>query len=104
MSQPSNESSASLDAGRPPLAALPKRVQRAIISVQRGHLLCRTFRVKEDGSGETTFAFEPSGRRCGRLTAEAAIASGYLAPQADGLFGEETAQTFVASSTHFRSA
>jgi len=78
--------------------ALPKRVRRAIEAVQSGLLLCRAYRVKEDGSGETTFAFEPSGRRCGRVTAEAAIASGYLTPQADGLLGAETAQTFRAAS------
>ncbi|TNC14884.1 hypothetical protein FF100_04715 [Methylobacterium terricola] len=60
-------------------------------------MLCRTFRMKETGEGETLFAFEPSGRSCGPKSAEAAIGSGWLVPQADGLFGAESSQTFVAA-------
>jgi len=84
-------------ADRPPMTDLPVRVRRIIVTLRRGHALCRTFRMKEDGSGDTTYAFEPSGRRCGAKSAEAAIASGYLSPQPDGLFGAVTAQTFVSA-------
>jgi len=76
---------------------LPKRVWRVIDDVRDGQRLCKFLRQKEDLSTEIVFALEPRGRRVATKSAQDAIASGLLKGAGDGLFGEETSQTWVAA-------
>lgn len=76
---------------------LPARVWHVIDAAREGQRLCKFLRKKEDLSTEVVFAFEPKGRRVALKSAQEAIASGLLRAQGDGLFGEETSQTWVAA-------
>ena len=77
---------------------LPKRV-KAIIETMRQHgwVLCKDIRHTEAGVAEINFCLEPGGRRVGPKSAEAAVNSGLLQPNNDGLLGPETSQTWKAA-------
>lgn len=76
---------------------LPKRVLIIIETMQKNHWkLCKHLHHKETGETEVAFHFEPSGKRCGPKSAQAAIKSGLLVPGNDGLFSAETSQTWTA--------
>jgi hypothetical protein len=79
------------------LEAMPSRVREVIHRCRRGELLRKTFRSKEGGGTKILFDFHPSNATTGPDSAEAAIASGFLAPQRDGLFDEATSQTWRAA-------
>lgn len=73
--------------------ALPKRVWRVIDQVRGGQKLCK-FRT---GAETIEFVLEPRAIPIAPKAANAAIASGLLRPQGDGLFGADTSQTWVAA-------
>lgn len=75
---------------------LPKRVQRVIDKIRGGEKLCKSFRNKLGGEVEVLFTFEPSGRRAPPKTSGDAIESGLLKALGDGLFGDDTSQTWAA--------
>lgn len=75
---------------------IPARVRAVLERVSTGQRLVKSFRNKESGNTEVEFFYEPSGRRCGPKSAEAAIATGLLVPKGDGLFGAEFSQSWVA--------
>jgi len=75
---------------------IPARVQAVVDKCRSGQTLCKFLRQKETGETETVFFFEPSGRRCGPKSAVAAIDAGLLKPSGDGLFGQESSQTWTA--------
>lgn len=76
---------------------LPARVWRVIDGARGGKKVCKFLRKMETGDTDITYAFEPTGRRIPTKSAMAAIESGLLRPMGDGLFGEETSQTWVAA-------
>lgn len=76
---------------------LPKRVQFVVNQMREGQRLCRSYRLKESGETEVTYIFEPSGKRCGPKSAEAAIGTKFVMPLGDGLLGPESSQTFTAA-------
>lgn len=76
---------------------LPARVRRVVKTVEAGERLCKFLRKEETGETEVIFFFEPSGRRCGPASAQAAIKSGLLAPCDDGLLGADSSQTWTAA-------
>lgn len=77
---------------------IPKRARRVIEQCREGELLCRYIRRGAEET-ETRFAYEmhPSSRVVGVKSARQAIESGFLVPQGDGLFGDDTSQTWRAS-------
>jgi hypothetical protein len=75
---------------------VPQRVLSVIDKLNGGQRLCKSFRYKESGDTEITFTLEPSGKRVGPKSAQAAIETGRLRPLGDGLFGNETSQTWGA--------
>lgn len=75
---------------------LPARVWRVVDRVRDGEKLCKCIRQKTTGETEVEFAYEPSARRVPAKTAQEAIKSGFLRPACDGLFGEDTSQTWTA--------
>lgn len=77
--------------------ALPKRVWRVIDRARRGEKLCKLLRQSGNGNVLIEFAFEPSSKRAPTRDAQRAIASGLLRAQGDGLFGDETSQTWIAA-------
>lgn len=77
---------------------LPKRVQHIILVMRNGQKLCKSLRMKETGETEISFVYEPSGKRVGPKSADAAIKSGLLRPMGDGLLGDEFSQSWAASS------
>lgn len=76
---------------------LPKRVQAIVDRVRAGQTLCKSLRLKETGETEVAFFFDPSNRRAGPKSAQAAVDSGLLAPNNDGLLGPESSQTWKAA-------
>lgn len=76
---------------------LPKRVWRVIDAARDGKKLCKTLRKTAEGKTEVEFSLEPVARRIPVKDAQEAIASTLLAPSGDGLFGEETSQTWIAA-------
>lgn len=76
---------------------LPKRVWNVIDRVRDGGKLCKFLRPVNGLEDDTQFFIEPQGRRVPAKSAQEAIKSGLLRPTGDGLFGEETSQTWVAS-------
>jgi len=76
---------------------VPSRVQRVVDRCKTGERLCKSFFLKNTGTVEVEFHFEPSGKRCGPKSAEQAIKMGLLSPLGDGLFGNETSQQFGAA-------
>lgn len=77
-----------------PFERLPARVRRIVERCRSGQTLCLGHRVRE--IGPPLCWFEPSGRSTRHRSALDAIASGHLVPSADGLFGQESAQTWRA--------
>ncbi|MET7242466.1 hypothetical protein ABZT49_03800 [Methylobacterium sp. EM32] len=75
-----------------PFEKLPARVRRIVERCRAGQTLCLAHRVRE--IGPPLCWFEPSGRPTRHRSALDAIASGHLVPSTDGLFGEDTAQTW----------
>ena len=73
---------------------LPFRVKSILNAMDAGQRLCKSLRLKGTGETEITFHFEPSGRRVGSKSAQAAIETGLLTPLGDGLFEEELSQTW----------
>jgi hypothetical protein len=78
------------------LEKLPSRVKAIVERVRHGERLCKSFRFKETGETEVTFYFEPSGKRAGPVSAQAATETEFLAPCNDGLF-TGTDQTWTAA-------
>jgi hypothetical protein len=76
---------------------LPKRVWKVIDRVRDGGKLCKFLRPIDGLEGDTQFFIEPKGSRIAAKSAQEAIKSGLLKPVGDGLFGEETSQTWVAA-------
>lgn len=76
---------------------LPARVWSVIDQVRDGGKLCKFLRPVSGLEDDTQFFIEPQGRRVPAKSAQEAIASGLLQAQCDGLFGEETSQTWVAA-------
>jgi hypothetical protein len=76
---------------------LPARVRRIVERCRGGggQTLCITYRPRE--IGPPVCWFEPSGRTVAHLSVMEAIASGLLVSGGDGLFGDETAQTWRAA-------
>ncbi len=77
--------------------ALPMRVRLIINKCRDGERLQKTLIYKSTGETEISFTFEPSGRRAGPKSAQAAIKSPFMSPRGDGLFDASTSQTFAAS-------
>jgi hypothetical protein len=76
---------------------LPKRVRDVIDRCRSGQILQKAFRFKEAGETEVTFTYQPSSKRAPPKSSEAAIASGLLRPNNDGLFDDGTSQTWRAA-------
>ena len=76
---------------------LGKRLQALIDRLTRGEKLCKSVRKKETGEPEVLFHYEPSGRSAPPGTALKAISGGHVKPTGDGLFGDDTSQTWVAA-------
>lgn len=76
---------------------LAKRVWRVIDSARGGQTLCKSLRKKETGETEVEYAFEPSLKHVPAKSAKEAIASGFLKARGDGLFGDDSSQTWVAA-------
>ena len=76
---------------------LPKRVWNIIDQVRDGNRLCKFLRPSQGLEDDTQFFIEPHGYRVATKSAQEAIASGFLQAQGDGLFGEETSQTWIAA-------
>lgn len=64
---------------------LPQRVRKVIDRCAGGQPLCMGFKVKTTGDLEIVWHFEPCGKAVGPDMAKAAVDSGYLEPQNDGL-------------------
>jgi hypothetical protein len=77
--------------------ALPKRIWRVVDRCRGGERLCKSLRQTEHGETVVEFAFEPSARRVAPALARAAIETPFLKPVGDGLFGDETSQTWIAA-------
>lgn len=73
---------------------LPSRVQLVVDRVRKGERLQRTFCTKANGEKETLFSFQPSGRPAPPKSSQDAIDSGLLRALGDGLFGDDTSQTY----------
>ncbi|WP_170245897.1 hypothetical protein [Methylobacterium gnaphalii] len=52
--------------------------------------------MSHDRGRRKSYALAPSGRAVETASAEAAIASPYMVPRADGLFGSDTPQSWSA--------
>lgn len=78
-----------------PPPKLSKRVLQIVEACRHGERLCKSLRIKDSGEHEVRFHFEPSGRRAPEKSSAAAIASGLLFPGGDGLFGDDSSQTWV---------
>jgi hypothetical protein len=76
---------------------LPKRVQAIIAKCRAGERLCKQLHHKETNECELTFTFEPSGKRAGPKSAAQAIETAFLRPAGDGLLGNDSSQTFLAT-------
>lgn len=76
---------------------LPKRVWRVIDAARNGKKLCKTLRKTAEGKTDVEFSLEPVARRVPLKDAQEAIASALLVPTGDGLFGDETSQTWIAA-------
>lgn len=74
---------------------VPKRVAVVLATMQAGKKLCKSLRMKESGTTEVVYGYEPRGRRVGIKMAELAIRDGHVIPAGDGLFGDETSQTWT---------
>ena len=64
-----------------------KRLAKIVDRLRKGETLCKTM-ARNDRGWTVAYFFEPTNRPCSVKTAERAIASGLLAPNNDGLFGE----------------
>lgn len=73
-----------------------KKLANVLAELGRGQYLQKLMRVTRQGTPEVVWSFEPSGKHCAQRTAEMAIKSPLLRANADGLFGEESSQTWVA--------
>jgi hypothetical protein len=71
-------------------------VRRVIERCQQGEVLCLSYRTMRTGETETLALFEPSGRPCGILAAQEAIASGLLEAGGDSLLDNSFSQTWRA--------
>lgn len=76
---------------------LPKRVWRVVDLARDGQKLTKLLRRNQIGMTETEFAFEPGGKHVPTKSAKQAIESGFLKPMGDGLFGDDTSQTWGAA-------
>lgn len=76
---------------------LPQRVKRVIERCRSGATLHKFFRNKEGGNAEVLYAYEPGGKPAPPKSSEAAIASGFLRPNRDGLFDDGNSQTWRAA-------
>lgn len=74
---------------------LPKRVWSVIDRVRDGGKLCKFLHPVNGLEDDTQFFIEPQGRRVAAKSAQEAIKSGLLRPAGDGLFGEDTSQTWI---------
>lgn len=74
-----------------------KRVMFVVEKLKAGQFLCKYQRVNRQGNPEVVYSFEPSGRLCTPGTAKAAIRSGQIKANNDGLFGEDSSQTWAAA-------
>lgn len=81
----------------PEFNKLPARVRRVIERCRGGQMLCKTLRHKETGNCEVLFSFYPSEKPAPLKSSEAAIASGFLIAQQDGLFDGDSSQTWRAA-------
>ena len=75
---------------------IPKRVAAVLANLRQGKKLCKSLRMKESGVTEVIYAYEPgNGRPLGVKTIELCIKDGHIVPAGDGLFGDETSQTWT---------
>lgn len=73
-----------------------RRAERIAEQCKAGKTLCRFNRQTETGQTEVVFFLEPGDRQVGTRSAENAIRHGLLIPQADGLFGPDSSQAWIA--------
>ncbi len=81
-------------------SSLPAAARRVIDRCRSGAVLAKVIRskpVEGEDHASPSFHIEPGGRRVGAVTADIAIRSGLLAPNGDGLFGDDTSQTWRAA-------
>lgn len=76
---------------------LPAKVQRLMRYLTNGHTLCLHYRSSEVGDSKQ-YWLEPAQRPVGSWTVERALELGLIKSNGDGLFGDETGQTYSAVS------
>jgi hypothetical protein len=77
---------------------MPDRARKVIDQCKdHDQRLCKSFRMKNNGTMEVSYLLEPSGLPVPVKTAEEALKTGLLVAAADGLFGAESSQTWCAT-------
>lgn len=74
---------------------IEKRIAALLYNLRNGRKLCKSLRLKDGGLTEVIYAYEPGGKTVGIKTAELAIRNGHVVPCGDGLFGNDTSQTWI---------
>lgn len=72
---------------------IPARVQKLILYLSNGHVLCLHYRTSEVGDSRQ-YWLEPAQRPVGSWTVERALELGLIKSNGDGLFDDGTGQTY----------